>query len=84
MRYCRGWFIGEKEDRKALEKDLRERHPDVVREGSDLKALNEEMWKELVRQRMSSLGKTEEDLGADRTSFMFAIAHLDPFEAVLL
>lgn len=65
-RYCRGWFIGEKEDRKALEKDLRERHPDVVWEGSDLKALNEAMWEGLVAQRMSILGKTEEDLGADR------------------
>jgi len=37
-RYCRGWFIGAKEEKKALEKDLREKHPDVVWEGSDLKS----------------------------------------------
>jgi len=43
-RYCRGWFIGEKEEKKTLEKDLREKHPDVVWEGSELKELNEAMW----------------------------------------
>lgn len=47
-KYCRGWFIGEKEDRKALVKDLREKHPDVVRDESDLKAPNEAMWDKLV------------------------------------
>jgi len=40
-KYCRGWFIGDKKEKKALEKDLRERHPDVVWEGSDLRELNE-------------------------------------------
>lgn len=65
-RYCRGWFIGEKDDRKALEKDLRERHADVVWEGSDLKELNEAMCEGLVEKGMAGVGKTEEDMGADR------------------
>jgi len=65
-RYCRGWFLGEKEARKALEKDLRERHPDVVWEGGELKKLNEAMWDGLVVESMASLGKTEGNLKADR------------------
>lgn len=65
-RYCRGWFLGSKEDRKALEKDLREQHPDVVWDGSDLKELNEAMWDQLVKDRMGAAGKTEEDLVKDR------------------
>mgnify|MGYP006446996325 CR=1 FL=1 len=47
-RYCRGWFIGAMDEKKALEKELKERHPDVVWEGSELKELNEVMWDGLV------------------------------------
>lgn len=65
-RYCRGWFIGEKEEKKALEKDLREKHPDVVWEGSELKELNEAMWEGLVEKAIAAAGKTEADLQADR------------------
>ena len=39
-RYCRGWFIGEAADKKALEKDLASEHPDVVWEGAALSELN--------------------------------------------
>ena len=35
--YCRGWFIGSKEEKKALSEDLNEKHPDVNWQGSDLK-----------------------------------------------
>lgn len=65
-RYCRGWFIGEKEDRKALEKELREKHPDVVWDGNDLKELNEAMWDQLVADRIADASKTEADLVNDR------------------
>lgn len=65
-RYCRGWFIGAKEEKKALEKDLREKHPDVVWEGSGLKELNEAMWEGLVEQAIAAAGKTETDLRSDR------------------
>ena len=64
-RYCRGWFIGEKEEMKALEKDLREKHPDVVWEGSELKELNEAMWEGLVEKVLAAAGKTEADLQSD-------------------
>jgi len=65
-RYCRGWFIGAKEEKKALEKDLREKHPDVVWEGSDLKELNQAMWDGLVVKALAAAGKTEADLQSDR------------------
>jgi hypothetical protein len=32
--YCRGWFIGSKEVKKALAKDMAEKHPDVDWEGA--------------------------------------------------
>jgi len=60
-RYCRGWFIGEKAVRKALEKDLREKHPDVVGDGTDLKGLDEAEWDQFVADRMVDAGKTELD-----------------------
>lgn len=65
-RYCRGWFIGEKEDRKALEKDLCETHPDVVWDGTDLRQLNEAMWDQMVEDRIAAAGKTESDVTGDR------------------
>jgi hypothetical protein len=65
-RYCRGWFIGAKEEKKALEKDLREKHPDVVWEGSDLKELNQAMRDGLVEQALVAAGKTEADLQSDK------------------
>ena len=64
-RYCRGWFIGAKEEKKALEKDLRDRHPDVVWEGSELKELNEAMWDGLVEEALVAAKKTEADLEAE-------------------
>jgi len=60
-RYCCGWFIAAKEEKKALEEDLRERHPDVVLEGSELKALNEVMWEGLVVKALAAASKSEAD-----------------------
>jgi len=56
-RYCRGWFIGSKESKKALSKDLNEKHPDIVWDGADLKELKEAQWeavatRELKRHRI--------------------------------
>ena len=64
-RYCRGWFIGDKGEKKALEKDLREKHPDVVWEGSELKKLNEARWERLVEEALASAGKTEADVRSE-------------------
>jgi len=61
-RYCRGWFIGAKEEKKALEKDLRERHPDVVWAGNELKELNEAMWEGLVENALVTANKSETDV----------------------
>ena len=39
--FCWGWFIGDMGEKKALEKDLRERNPVVAWEKNDLRELNE-------------------------------------------
>ena len=57
-RYCRGWFIGEK--------DLREKPPDVVWDGTDLRQLNEAMWDQIVEDRIAAAGKTQADVAGDR------------------
>jgi len=61
-RYCRGWFIGAKEEKSALEEDLRERHPDVVWAGSEFKELNEAMWEALVANALLAANKSEADV----------------------
>ncbi len=68
-RYCRGWFIGSKEAKTALAKDLTEQHPQVVWEGSDLQELNQAQWEQLVvgelkRQRKNEKSVTDEAKGA--------------------
>ena len=45
-----------------MEKDLRERHPDIVWEGSELKELNEAMWEGLVENALGAANKSETDL----------------------
>ena len=51
-RYCRGWFIGSKESKKALSQDLNEKHPDIIWEGSDLKELKEAQWEALATREL--------------------------------
>lgn len=60
--YIRGWFIGSKEDRHALEKELLRKNPDVEWEGTDLRELNEMKWENLVLDELKRQGKTETDL----------------------
>ena len=60
--YCRGWFIGSKEEKKALAKDMAEKHPDVNCEGIDLQELNEAQWESLVLQELKRLHKNENNL----------------------
>lgn len=65
-RYCRGWFIGSREEKKALSEDLNEQYPEVQWEGSDLKELQEMQWEGLVKSRLLAIGRTEEDLKYDK------------------
>ena len=60
--YCRGWFIGSKEAKKALAEDIAKKHPDVNWEGVDLKELNEAQWESLVCQHLERLKRGEDDL----------------------
>lgn len=60
--YCRGWFIGSKEEKKALAKDMAEKHPDVDWEGADLQALNEAQWDAVVCAQMRRIKQDEASL----------------------
>jgi hypothetical protein len=60
--YCRGWFIGSKETKKALAKNTAKQHPDVDWEGANLQELNESKWELLVVHELKRAGKTKTDI----------------------
>jgi putative transposase len=51
-RYCRGWYIGSKQAKKALAEDLNKKHPNIVWDGNDLKELKTAQWEALVTQEL--------------------------------
>jgi putative transposase len=60
--YCRGWFIGSKETKKALAKNTAKQHPDVDWEGANWQELNESKWEFLVVHELKRAGKTKTDI----------------------
>lgn len=62
MQYCRGWFIGSKEEKKALATDISDKHPDVNWEGTDMQELNEAKWESLVCAQFKRLKKGADDI----------------------
>ncbi|MGJ8638520.1 MAG: transposase [Opitutaceae bacterium] len=60
--YCRGWFIGSKETKKALAKDIAKQHPGIDWEGADLQELNESKWELLVAHELKHAGKTKTNI----------------------
>lgn len=64
--YCRGWFIGEKEEKKALVKELREKHPHAQWEGGEMKELNEAKWEAHTIKALAAAKKSEKDLKAEQ------------------
>ncbi len=60
--YCRGWFLGSAEAKKALAKDIAEKTPMIDWEGVDLKELNENNWEQIVKAEMKRLKKKESDI----------------------
>lgn len=65
-RYCRGWFIGDKEAKKALADDLKEKHPDVVWDGESMRELNEAQWSVLLSKLLKQSKKQLSDIESDR------------------
>lgn len=61
-KYCRGWFIGSEEAKHELSRELTEKHPNVIWEGSDLKQLNELEWEAIVQSEMSNRNIGEEEI----------------------
>jgi hypothetical protein len=53
--YCRGWFAGSAEAKKALAKDLEKANPNVDWEGVDLKELNTLNWERIVQTELKRL-----------------------------
>jgi len=64
-RYCRGWFLGSKEEKKALAKELNQQHTNVDWEGSDLKELKEAQWETVFAQELKRHKKQQADIDAD-------------------
>ncbi len=60
--YCRGWFLGSAQAKKALAKDIATGAPEIDWEGVDLKVLNEERWEQIVVQEMRRLKVKESDI----------------------
>lgn len=72
--YCRGWFIGSKEEKKALSKDLNKSYPDAEWAGPDLKELNEMRWEALVKSLLNTAEKTEEDIKSSQKGALWKAA----------
>jgi putative transposase len=61
-RYCRGWFLGSKEEKKALSKDLNQRHANVDWEGADLKGLKQAQWEAVAANELKQRKKQQADI----------------------
>jgi REP element-mobilizing transposase RayT len=64
-RYCRGWFIGDKEEKKALAEELNQRHKNVDWEGIDLKEIKIAQWEALTTKALKKCNKGESDIEVD-------------------
>jgi hypothetical protein len=65
-RYGRGWFIGTKEAKIELTKNLTDQHPDVQWEEADHQSLNEGRWETLVLAELKRAGRTEPDISNNK------------------
>jgi len=63
--YCRGWFIGSKEAKKELAKELSQQHPHVDWDGVDIKQLNEHKWEGMVIRGLKKRKKTARHIESD-------------------
>jgi putative transposase len=61
-KYCRGWFLGSIEAKKALAKDIIKDTPIIDWEGVDLKELNQSNWEQIVQFEMKRLKVKEADI----------------------
>lgn len=64
-RYCRGWFIGSHEEKKALTEDLNKKHKDVDWEGADLKEIKIGQWEALTAEALKKRKKQQSDIESD-------------------
>lgn len=60
--YCRGWYLGDEEGRRALTQKLIEKNPHVQWAGSSLQELNEAKWEQMVKKELVRLRRGEKDI----------------------
>ncbi|MGJ8639865.1 MAG: transposase [Opitutaceae bacterium] len=72
--YCRGWFLGSAEAKKALANDLEKDNPMTDWEGVDIKELNENNWERIVKAEMKRLKKKEADIQSSKKGVDWKVA----------
>jgi len=73
-RFCRGWFIGPAEQRKALAVELAAEYSENEWIGTDLAELNEAKWEALVVEQIQRAGKSDEDLQCEKKGVDWKVA----------
>ncbi|HMO03814.1 MAG TPA: transposase [Kiritimatiellia bacterium] len=63
--YQRGWFLGSKESKRQLVRDLTAIDPRTAWTGRERREMNEEAWDLIVQKEMRRLKKTEADIQRD-------------------
>ena len=63
-RYCRGWFIGNKEEKKALTEDLNKKHKNVEWEGTEIKDIKMAQWEAFISGALKERKKQQSDIDA--------------------
>ncbi len=64
--YCRGWFLGSADAKKALAKDIAKKTLMTDWAGVDLKERNENNWEQIVKAEMKRLKKKESDIESSK------------------
>ncbi len=63
--YQRGWFLGSKESKRQLVRDITAANPHTALTGRDRHDMNEDKWDLVVQQELRRLKKSEADIERD-------------------
>ena len=64
-RFCRGWFIGSGEEKKAFTEDLNSKRSGVAWEGGDLQYLKQAQWEWVLESELKARSKGVREINAD-------------------
>ena len=71
---CKGWAFGSRDFKRALLKDHGLLEAALELDGAEMVEAKELAWDETILKCLEALGKSEEDLGADRKSAKWKVA----------